>query len=274
MVPQEINLVPAMSVMENVLLGFAPCQLGGAMVDWAKMRTRAVEALETIGAGIPPGAIVGDLSAAQQQMVQIARALALGARILIFDEPTASLSLREAGRLLELIEQLRAEGCAIVYISHRLEEILTICDRVSVLRNGRMITEVTTGDVTERDLIRHMIGRDIATDAGQRAEGAGNASGDPLLVVEGLSRDGEFADISLSVRPGEILGVAGLVGAGRTELARCIFGDQKPDAGRVTFDGREVRFRHPSEAIQAGIAYVPEERKRLGIFRFSAFRKI
>ena len=266
MVPQEINLVPAMSVMENVLLGFAPCRLGGTMVDWAQMRTRAIEALETIGAGISPDAIVGNLSAAQQQMVQIARALALGARILIFDEPTASLSLREAGRLLELIEQLRSDGCAIVYISHRLEEILSLCDRVSVLRNGRMITEVTTGDVTERDLIRHMIGREIATDAGQRAEGEGHASGDPLLVVEGLSRDGEFADISLSVRPGEILGVAGLVGAGRTELARCIFGDEPFDAGRMVFDGREVRFRHPSDAIQAGIAYVPEERKRLGIF--------
>ncbi len=267
MVPQEINLVPHMTVMENVLLGFAPRRLGGVMVDWSGMRARALDVLAQIGASVSPDALAGNLSAAQQQLVQISRALALGARILIFDEPTASLSLREADRLLELIRQLRVDGCSIVYISHRLEEVLALCDRVSVLRNGRKVVELETGDITEADLIRHMIGRDVESGKDRHRDAQVERSAiAPLLTLDRLSRDGQFSDISFSIRPGEILGVAGLVGAGRTELARCIFGDARPDGGRMIFDGREVVFHHPADAIRAGIAYVPEERKRLGIF--------
>jgi len=266
MVPQELNLVPQMTVMENVLLGFAPCRAGGLSVDWSAVRRKAGEVLDQIGATVSTDAVTGTLSAAQQQLVQIGRALALGAKILIFDEPTASLSLREADHLLGLIRQLRDDGCSIIYISHRLEEVLSLCDRITVLRNGCKVVDLDAAGTTEADLVRNMIGREISapdktTATSHKAEGA-----TPVLSVENLSCEGHFRDVSLSVRSGEIVGVAGLVGAGRTELARCIFGDLRPSGGRIVRDGRAVRIHHPSDAIRAGIAYVPEERKRLGIF--------
>ncbi|KAA5605336.1 sugar ABC transporter ATP-binding protein [Roseospira marina] len=268
MVPQELNLVPQMTVMENVLLGFAPGKIGGVVVDWKTVRHRARAVLDRIGADVSTDAIAGDLSAAQQQLVQIARALALGAEILIFDEPTASLSLREADHLLALIRQLREDGCSIIYISHRLEEILTLCDRITVLRNGCKVVELEAAGTTEADLVRNMIGREVT--AGKRVAPTDRATHDdtvaPFLSVESLSCAGHFEDISLTVRPGEIVGLAGLVGAGRTELARCIFGDLRPTGGRILREGRPIHLRHPSDAIKAGLAYVPEERKRLGIF--------
>jgi len=274
MVPQELNLVPQMTVMENVLLGFAPSRAGGLSVDWRAVRSKAREVLDRIGATMSTDAVTGTLSAAQQQLVQIGRALALGARILIFDEPTASLSLREADHLLALIRQLRDGGCSIIYISHRLQEVLGLCDRITVLRNGRKVVELDAEGATEADLVRNMIGREItapekaaASVAGTARGGAGtNGATTPILAVNNLTCDGHFHDVSLSVYPGEIVGVAGLVGAGRTELARCIFGDLPVTAGEIMCDGRKTRIRHPSDAIKAGIAYVPEERKRLGIF--------
>ncbi len=264
MVPQELNLVPHMSVVENIMLGATPCRAGGVLVDWGAMRARTAKALDTIGATVDLDASAANLSVAQQQLVQIARALALGARLLILDEPTASLSLPETERLLAVIAQLPSSGCAIIYISHRLKEVLRISDRVSVMRNGRLVAERAKGSTTEADLIRFMIGKagEIVS-AGRRPL---SAARQPVLEVESLTRFGEFSDISFRLHAGEILGVAGLVGAGRTELARCIFGDTQPNSGRILVAGRAASHRRPTDAIANGIAYVPEERKKLGIF--------
>lgn len=264
MVPQELNLVPHMSVLENIMLGAAPCNAGGILVDWRAMRARTKGALERIGARIDLNAEAASLSVAQQQLVQIARALALGARLLILDEPTASLSLPEAERLLAVIEQLRAAGCAIIYISHRLKEVLRISDRVTVMRNGRLVTELERGAANETDLIQLMIGKVNEPERSERRVVARDHV--IALEVEGLGREGEFDDISFRLPAGEILGVAELVGAGRTELARCLFSDTRRDRGRIWIAGREVWHAHPADAIADGVAYVPEERKKLGIF--------
>lgn len=264
LVPQELNLVPHLTVMENILLGTAPLRFASTAVDWRAMRTRAARVLDLIGEEIDLDVEASSLSVAYQQLVQIARALAQDARILILDEPTASLSIPEADRLLALVEQLRAKGCAIIYVSHRLPEVFRLSDQITVMRNGRKVALLDQAEANEAVLVRHMIGRDAQQrDATQAAV---RTKGQPILEVSGLSRAGEFEDISFSLHRGEILGIAGLIGAGRTELARCIFGDTRRSAGRVVLDGQPIEFRHPSEAIEQGIAYVPEERKRLGIF--------
>jgi ABC-type sugar transport system ATPase subunit len=262
MVPQELNLVPHLSVMENVLLGTPPLRLAGRAIDWREMRARAARALAAVDADLDLDAEVAGLSAARQQSVQIARALAQDARLLIFDEPTAALSIPEAERLLALVERLRDEGHAIVYVSHRLPEILRISDRVTVLRNGCKTAEIPGAEATEAILVRHMIGREMV----RAGSAAAVPDAPPILEVRGLGRIGEFEDVNFALRPGEILGIAGLIGAGRTEMARCLFGDTRPDRGEILVAGERVDFRHPSEAIAHGIAYVPEERKRLGIF--------
>ena len=264
LVPQELNLVPHLTVMENILLGTTPLRFANTAVDWRAMRTRAARVLDLIGEEIDLDVEASSLSVAYQQLVQIARALAQDARILILDEPTASLSIPEADRLLALVEQLRAKGCAIIYVSHRLPEVFRLSDQITVMRNGRKVALLEREEANEAVLVRHMIGRDAQQrDATQAAV---RPKGQPILEVSGLSRAGEFEDISFSLHRGEILGIAGLIGAGRTELARCIFGDTRRSAGRVVLDGQPIEFRHPSEAIEQGIAYVPEERKRLGIF--------
>jgi ribose transport system ATP-binding protein len=264
MVPQELNLVPHLSVMENVLLGTPPLRLAGRAIDWRRLRERAAAALDAVGERVDLDVEAGSLSAARQQSVQIARVLAQDARLLIFDEPTAALSIPEAERLLALVERLRAEGHAIVYVSHRLPEILRISDRITVLRNGCKTAEVSGAEASEAILVRHMIGRGV--ERCRTETPAPSAATAPILEVRGLTRVGEFEDVSFTLRPGEILGVAGLIGAGRTEMARCLFGDTRPDRGEIRVDGHPVHFRHTSEAIAHGIAYVPEERKRLGIF--------
>jgi len=264
LVPQELNLVPHLTVMENILLGTTPLRFGNTAVDWRAMRERAAEVLDLIGERIDLDVEASSLSVAHQQLVQIARALAQDARILILDEPTASLSIPEADRLLTLVEQLREKGCAIIYVSHRLPEVFRLSDQITVMRNGRKVILLDRAEANEAVLVRHMIGRDAQQRDHRPA--AALPTGQPVLEVSGLTRAGEFEDISFSLHRGEILGIAGLIGAGRTELARCLFGDTRRSSGRVLLDGRSIEFLHPSEAIKQGIAYVPEERKRLGIF--------
>lgn len=264
LVPQELNLVPHLTVMENILLGTTPLRFGNTAVDWRAMRERAAEVLDLIGERIDLDVEASSLSVAHQQLVQIARALAQDARILILDEPTASLSIPEADRLLTLVEQLREKGCAVIYVSHRLPEVFRLSDQITVMRNGRKVILLDRAEANEAVLVRHMIGRDAQQRDNRPA--AALPTGQPILEVSGLTRAGEFEDISFSLHRGEILGIAGLIGAGRTELARCLFGDTRRSSGRVLLDGRSIEFLHPSEAIKQGIAYVPEERKRLGIF--------
>ena len=264
LVPQELNLVPHLTVMENILLGTTPLRFGNTAVDWRAMRARAAKVLELIGEEIDLDAEASSLSVAYQQLVQIARALAQDARILILDEPTASLSIPEANRLLALVEQLRDKGGAVIYVSHRLPEVFRLSDQITVMRNGRKVALLDRAEANEAILVRHMIGRDAQQREGKPT--TARRTGQPILEVSGLTRAGEFEDISFSMHRGEILGIAGLIGAGRTELARCIFGDTRRSSGHVVLDGQPIEFQHPSEAIKRGVVYVPEERKRLGIF--------
>lgn len=263
-VPQELNLVPHLTVAENMMMGLLPASVGGGLVNWQATYARSQHELNRIGANINPKSRIETLSAAKQQLVQIGRTIGLGAKVIIFDEPTASLSLTEANKLLDIIQTLKAEGHAIVYISHRLEEIMRVADVVTVMRNGAVVKELQPSEFSEQSFVFHMSGR---SDLGAIpvAQKQVNASNDIVLKVENFSREGEFEAISFDLRKGEILGLTGLVGAGRTELARCIYGETK-GSGNLYLNGKRIKIQNPSRAIKHGIAYVPEERKRDGIF--------
>ena len=257
MVPQELNLVPHLSAGENINLGALP---GGTFhVDWPTAYTRAADILARIGGNIAPRSRVSSLSMAQRQLVQISRALVFGAEILIFDEPTASLTHAETDKLFRLIRDFRESGGSVFYISHRLEEIRDLSDTVTILRDGHKVADCITADTSVGKMIRYMVGREMEATVKTGEKEVGN----PVLEIHSLTRAGEFEDVSFTMHLREILGFAGLVGAGRTELMRCICGDNLPDSGRVLLaaDGgepEETCFSHPAEAIAAGIAYVPE----------------
>jgi ABC-type sugar transport system ATPase subunit len=263
-VPQEINLVPMLSVMENVFLGLEPRALGGRLIDWRETERRTRELLDKVGAAIDPKAEIRDLSTAQRQLVQIARAFAFGARVLILDEPTASLTTRESDNLFRIIRSHQQSGGSAFYISHRLEEIKEIADRITVLRDGRKVAQLDARDASIQEMIGHMVGSRERPAAESRR--AAPERSKVVLKVEGLSRHGEFSDVSFELHEGEILGIAGLVGAGRTELVKCIFGDTQAHSGSVWIDGTRTVNRSPQQGIRSGIAYVPEERRRLGLF--------
>jgi ABC-type sugar transport system ATPase subunit len=255
---QELSLVDALSVGENVFLGDLPTRSGGSWrVDWPTVWSRAAELLERVGLRIRPQTRVRDLSVAQKQMVEIARALARNVRVLILDEPTSSLTERETEKLFEIISQLRNRGVGIIYISHRLGEVFRIAQQVTVLRDGIVVGSLPVRDASEELLVRMMVGRDLA-----RLFTEARASDAPVrLEVRGLSRRGVLHDVSLSLRGGEIVGLAGLVGAGRTELARCLFGADSISEGEILLDGAKVDIRSPGHAVDLGIALVPEDRK-------------
>jgi rhamnose transport system ATP-binding protein len=278
---QQPALLPDLSVAENIAIGL---ERGGTwhVINWAARRRRAAKLLDRIGARIRPDADVRSLSLPEQQLVEIARSLGADARILIMDEPTASLSKREVEHLFAVVRQLRAAGVGIIYVSHRLEELQELADRVTVLRDGSVVGTRPMAEVTLAELIRLMVGRELSAvfpkidvtpgGAGQRSaadprqRGCPAASAEVRLNVEHLScRAAEIHDISLTVRAGEILGLSGLVGAGRTELARVLFGVTPADGGRVVLDGRPVVIDSPARAVGLGIAYVPEDRRRHGV---------
>jgi rhamnose transport system ATP-binding protein len=258
---QQPALFPQLSVAENIAL--ARERLGPwRVVDWAGRRRTALDILDRIGAAIDPDRLVGTLTMPEQQIVEIAKALGTDARILIMDEPTASLTGREVDRLVTIAARLRAEGAGIVYISHRLDEVLALGDRISVLRDGELVATRGRADVDRRELVRLMVGRDLTTVYPRRS----GKPGDVALEVRGLSsRAAGLHDVSLEVRHGEILGLAGLVGSGRTELAEAIFGIRAMDEGTVLVDGAAVRITGPSDAIAHRIAYVPEDRRQHGV---------
>jgi ribose transport system ATP-binding protein len=257
---QEFNLVPYLTAAENIFLGREPRKKGG-FVDYRRMYAEARKLLEWLGAPFSPRERVANLGVAQQQLVEIAKALAMEARVIAMDEPTATLSMKETERLFSIIHSLRAKGKGIIYISHRLEEIFEIADRVTVLREGRRVETCWLNEVTKERLINMMLGRALEKEMARREAVARRE----LLRVEGLTRKGVIEDINLVVREGEILGLAGLVGAGKTELARAIYGLDPIDKGRILMGGRPVRFKSPARAIRAGIVLVPEDRKRLGL---------
>jgi ribose transport system ATP-binding protein len=261
--PQEILLAPDLTVIENVLLGRQIARHG--IIDWAATRQEALRFLKALDPDADPYARAGDIPIAQQQLVQIARARSTGARLLIFDEPTAALTNHESTRLFNFIERFRTAGGGVIYISHRLDEILELADRITVLRDGRWVAELSPAETSKNEMIRAMAGRDIA-DLNLRQVVPAVVTDEVVLRVTDLSRDDEFHSVSFELRKGEILAVGGLIGSGRTELARCIFGDTAKLSGGIEVFGRKVDFRGPAEAIAAGLVYLPEERKRDGIF--------
>ena len=258
---QQPALFPDLSVAENISLRlsrFSPLK----KVDWGADISRAGKLLNDIGALVPPTKEVRALSMPEQQLVEIACAFGTGAKIIIMDEPTASLTRTEQELLFSLVRKLRASGVSIVYISHRLEEILALADRISVLRDGECIGTYPAGEVDEAQLVRLMVGREINRIYPEKV----SAPGEVVLSVRDLrSEESNIRDVTFQARAGEILGLAGLVGSGRTELARVLFGVASVDGGEVTLDGRAITFKSPGDAIAAGLAYVPEDRRRQGV---------
>jgi ABC-type sugar transport system ATPase subunit len=258
---QELSNCPNLKAVENLFLGRELRRRGSPLLDDAAMRARALEIFARLGVEIDLDVEVSRLSTAIQQMLEIAKALLSEVRLLIMDEPTSSLTDRETERLFEVIGELRSRGIAVIFISHKLKEVFRITDRIVVLRDGGLAGELETGAATEEQVIQLMVGRELASFA-PRAGGTGPGPDAPeVLRVEGLRGPPHVRDVSFGVRRGEILGLAGLIGAGRTETARMLIGAGHREAGRILVDGRPVRIRHPRDAVALGIAYVPEDRK-------------
>jgi ABC-type sugar transport system ATPase subunit len=260
MVHQELAFCDNLSVAENLTLSHLPAR--GGIVDREAMRRRAEAMLAETGTELDVTREFGKLAIGQRQMVQIAAAVGGGARIIVFDEPTSSLSQAEAERLFALIERLKARGVTCIYVSHRMPEIFRLCDAVTVLRDGRHVATRATASLTESDLVQMMIGRPLAEYFGRHST---SGTGDEVLRVEGLTVPGKFEDVSFSVRAGEIVGLAGLMGAGRSEVASTLFGIEHPSRGRIILRGTPVEVRSPARAIALGIGFVPEDRKRQGL---------
>lgn len=258
---QELNLIPYLTVMENMFLGREFTYGRTKFVNWRKMREETAKYLSLLNITIDPGTIVEELSVGQQQMIEIAKALSTHAQILVLDEPTAALTDREIAALFEVIDSLKKQGVGMIYISHRMEEIFQISDRITVLRDGKYIGTKHTKETSMEELVRMMVGRDIH----DRFPKVSIPIGAERLRVEGLSVSNKLHNISFSVRSGEILGIAGLMGAGRTELAKTLFGVDSIHQGKILVDGKETKIKRPLDAIQAGIAFVTEDRKQEGL---------
>ena len=257
---QEITNIPEMTIAENIFLGREP-QNYMKMVDYRRMKREAQSALDALGLGLDAGALIRGLSVAQQQMIEIARAVNEGAKILILDEPTASLSKSETDNLFLQMKRLKEAGVAMIYISHRMEETFKVCDTVTVLRDGSFIGTRNTAETSENELISMMVGREFNNMYGnKRVTGK-----EVILEVKNLTTD-KVKDISFTLKKGEILGFSGLVGAGRTELALALFGIDPIRSGEICMEGRRLNIKKPQDAIRAGIALVPEERKEQGLF--------
>ena len=258
---QELSMLPDLNVVENVCMGAMPARLG--WINWASMRSRTEEALRMVGLDVHLRTLVRDLDISQRQRVEIAKALSQDASLIIMDEPNSSLSQTETERLFEVIERLKESNVSIIYVSHKIEEVLRISDRISVLRDGRYIGTLDRAEATADRIINMMVGRELQQVAAPSE--TVRDRGDVLLAVEGLSGR-RFHDVSFTVRRGEIVGLAGLVGAGRSEATRAIFGAEPHQAGEIYLEGQPVSFGSPSEAIERGLAMLPEDRKELSLF--------
>jgi rhamnose transport system ATP-binding protein len=257
---QEPTLFPDLSVAENIFIGRQPVNRLG-MIDRAQLRRQSVALFRTLGVPLDPERVAEGLSIADQQIIEIAKAISMDAKLLIMDEPTAALSGVEVDRLFGVARSLRDNGTGIVFVSHRFDEVFDLCDTLSVMRDGSYVSTHPTGDVTVSQVVKEMVGRSVDDLFPKEAAEVGK----PMLVVEGLTRRGVFADISFEVRSGEIVALAGLVGAGRTEVARAVFGVDRYDAGSVTVDGKTLRGHSPRDAIAAGMGFVPEDRRKQGL---------
>jgi ribose transport system ATP-binding protein len=262
MIHQELALIPYLDAGKNIYLGREPGGPIPGAIDWKTLYTRAGEQLQRVRLDIDSRIPVNQLSLAQQQMVEVAKALSLDARLIVMDEPTSSLTEREVETLFDQMRQLKAQGVAIVFITHRLAEVFQVADRVTVLRDGELVGSEPIAGLSEERIISLMVGREIS-DIYVRTD---HARGDEVLVVDGLTSRGAIQDVSFTLHRGEVLGLAGLVGAGRTELAETIFGVRPANAGSIQLDGQPVTIKRPSQAIRSGIGFVPEDRKAQGLF--------
>ncbi|HTW26328.1 MAG TPA: sugar ABC transporter ATP-binding protein [Acetobacteraceae bacterium] len=258
---QELMLAPNLTVAENVFLGMEP-RAGGVLVDRGTQRERTAATLARMGVGIDPDHRLGDLPIAQQQLIEICKALVHEPRLLILDEPTSSLSEADALVLFRVVRDLRAHGVTILYITHRMREVFENCDTVTVLRDGQHVRTVPLAQTDQDEVVRLMVGRDLA---GVHRVRPSEGDRPVRLAVRGLGDGGRYRDISFDLHAGEILGLAGLVGAGRSELVMGIFGAPPAPEGTIALDGRAVRIRRPADAMRLGLGLVPEDRKQLGL---------
>lgn len=263
LIHQEPLSFPGLSVAENIFTGRQPVQGRSAIVNWKEIYRRSKELLSSLGLRIDPRARVRGLSIADQQMVDIAAALSQEAKVLLMDEPTAALTPNEVDRLFTIMRKLREQGTSIVFISHRLEEVFTIADRISVMRDGEMVGQRIPAETSADEIIHLMVGREL-TKLFERP--TNYQIGAPVLQVRNLSRAGKFQDVSFEVRAGEIVGMAGLVGAGRSFVGQSIFGIAPVDSGEIVIEGNPARISSPREAMARGLAYVPEDRQQQGLF--------
>jgi ABC-type sugar transport system ATPase subunit len=261
MIPQELDVFPELTAAENLFVGRPRPRTGWRGLDWGAMRAEAERRLASLGVELDVDLPVRMLSTANRQIVLIARALIGDARAVVMDEPTASLTEREADRLFEIVEELTGHGVGVVYISHRLEEVFRVADRITVMRDGHHIRTAPASELDPEQLVGLMVGRKL-TELFTRTR---TEAGDVALELRGLTRVGEFADVDLELRQGEVVGLAGLIGAGRTELAQTVFGARRPDAGEIRVLGETVSLASPREAMERGVVYVPEERRSQGL---------
>jgi monosaccharide-transporting ATPase len=264
---QEVNLCPNLSVAENIYIGREPRRFGA--IRWKQLRQRSTELLRRLDLALDVGALLGSYSIAIQQMIAIARAVDISAKILILDEPTSSLDASEVAQLFRVIRQLRDEGLAIVFVSHFLDQVYEIADRMTVLRNGRKVGEYRVADLPQTQLVSAMIGKELAVleqlEEQPKPSVATLERGEPLLQAEQLGRVGSIAPFDLAIHAGEVVGLAGLLGSGRTELARLLFGADRADHGQVKIDGRPVTLRGPRTAMDQGVAFCSENRRTEGV---------
>jgi ribose transport system ATP-binding protein len=262
MIHQELNLMQHLTVAQNIFIGREPRRRLHFLLEERRTNAEAQKLLDLLNLDLDPRARVGDLTVAKQQMVEIAKALSFNSEVLIMDEPTAALTDTEIADLFRIIRQLKAKGVGVVHISHRLEELKQISDRITVMRDGRYVDTVPTSGVTIDKIISMMVGRTIYESAPEVPE---NPSREVVLEVKGLRRGRAIQDVSFKLYKGEILGFAGLVGAGRTEVARAIFGADPLEAGEIEVGGKKVEIHSPKDAVRCGIAYLSEDRKRYGL---------
>jgi monosaccharide-transporting ATPase len=272
---QEINLVPYRSVAENIFMGREPRRFG--FINWSAMNRGASEILDGLNIHIDVRKPLMTFNVALQQMVAIARAVSFQSRLVVMDEPTSSLNSFEVETLFQVVRRLKASGVSVIYISHRLDELHQICDRITIMRDGRTVDERSMAEITKLEIVARMLGKELGEVRQRGATGfqdrAIQSTGAPLLEARHIRRPAMLQDASITVHPGEIVGLAGLLGSGRTELARVLFGADQPDSGDITYDGRATHFDRPSDAIKAGIGLCAEDRKADGIVPYMSVRE-
>lgn len=255
---QELSMLPSMNVMENIFMGRMPTRLG--RIQWKKLEAESRRVLNQVGLEVNPYAVVNDLSISKRQLIEIAKALSIEAKLIIMDEPNSSLCDAETEILFRVIRDLKGRGISVIYVSHKIEEVLEISDRISSLRDGKFVGTIEKSQATVDSIIQMMVGREL-----NRERREHRTSGEVCLEAENLWGRG-FKDVSFALRKGEVLGFSGLVGAGRSEVARAVFGAEPYTSGSLRIHGRKVRFKSPAEAIRNGLAMVPEDRKKLSLF--------